>query len=234
MKKFLAAVTAAVALLFVPSVAMAAPQGASCALIVVTPEIPAQPAVIGYETIPAVTETLYEFVHRNPNHPNSPRWEAEGWNADSNPNSVGWVSTGATKEVVVTEESVRVVEISPAVPAVPAVTREECITEPPLWVPGPTGTAVPIPEPTATQTPAPTKEPAPVKVVETTKPVPVTEKPQAAVRTDLVAPAFTPAAASEHPEELAETGAESAGLLALIAVLAGCVGYTLIKLTRKR
>ncbi len=73
------------------------------------PEVPGQPAVYG--------PTLYEYVHKNENHPNSPRWEVEGWNADSNENSKGWSSTGNSKpgELITAEV--------PAVPAVPAVTE---------------------------------------------------------------------------------------------------------------
>jgi hypothetical protein len=50
----------------------------------------------------AVYKTEYEFAFKK-DHPNSPRWEDEGWNADSNPNSEGWHSTGATRSVLVTE-----------------------------------------------------------------------------------------------------------------------------------
>lgn len=65
-----------------------------------------QPAVLGdAPLISAAVEyqaavygpTLFEFVHKNENHPNSPRWELEGWNADSNQNSKGWTSTGNSK-----------------------------------------------------------------------------------------------------------------------------------------
>lgn len=45
----------------------------------------------------AVYAVEYEFVFKK-EHPNSPRWEAEGWNADSNPNSEGWHSTGVTRQ----------------------------------------------------------------------------------------------------------------------------------------
>ncbi len=53
--------------------------------------------------MPAVEEQShieFEFVHKNENHPNSPRWEREGWNADDNDNSKGWYSTGQTRTVI--------------------------------------------------------------------------------------------------------------------------------------
>lgn len=57
---------------------------------------------------PAEYVTEYEFVHKNEDHPQSPRWEREGWNADGNENSVGWTSTGNTRQT----------EVKPATPAV--------------------------------------------------------------------------------------------------------------------
>lgn len=90
----------------------------SCSIRIIEEGKPAVPEV------PAVYETLHEFVHAH-NDKLEPRWEKEGWNADSNPNSQGWVSTGNTKQGEL---------ISPAVPAVPAVdpvTEEECITQEP-------------------------------------------------------------------------------------------------------
>lgn len=123
---------------------------------------PAQPAVIGYETIPAVTETLFEYVHRNPNNPNSPRWEAEGWNADSNPNSVGWTSTGVSKEVIIQEEGMRLVEISPEIPE---QVTEEC--EEDTFFPTPDSPVAPIPvgpdAPTTTDPVKPVTETEPEK-----------------------------------------------------------------------
>lgn len=235
MKKILAILFAVLLVGLVPTVATAAPRNVSCALILVTPEIPAQAAVIGYETIPAVAETLFEFVHRNPKHPNSPRWEAEGWNADSNPNSVGWYSAGNTKQIVLVEESVRTYEISPAVPAVPAVTREECITEPDVFVPGPTTTAVPIPDVTPTADPAPsdkpkpTLKPTPVSVVE---PVETPTKPVVTVRSDLITPGFEKVVKAEKPAQLAETGVNP--FLAAGAALLLLAGLLLVRFAQKR
>jgi hypothetical protein len=54
---------------------------------------PAEPPV--YETV--VVGVEYEYVHTNQGHPQSPRWESEGWNP-----GVGWTATGNTREV--TEE----------------------------------------------------------------------------------------------------------------------------------
>ena len=55
--------------------------------------------------VEAVYVTEAEFVFKNENNPNSPRWEVEGWNADSNPESVGWTATGQTRQTLVTEGS---------------------------------------------------------------------------------------------------------------------------------
>lgn len=69
---------------------------------------------------PAVYATEYEFVHKNPNHPNSPRWEKEGWNADGNDNSKGWSSTGNTRKGEL---------IKAEVPAQDAVTEQKLVKE---------------------------------------------------------------------------------------------------------
>jgi hypothetical protein len=54
---------------------------------------PAEPPV--YETV--VIRVEHKFVHSNPNHPHSPRWEAEGYSPGS-----GWTATGETRDI--TEE----------------------------------------------------------------------------------------------------------------------------------
>lgn len=63
-----------------------------------------------YQTVeisPATYELEFEYVHpNNPNHPGSPRWEAEGWNAEGSPNSGGWVATGNVRQGALITEAV--------------------------------------------------------------------------------------------------------------------------------
>lgn len=84
------------------------PSDAIAAYTEVTPDIE-HPAV-GEPTItidnpdyvPAVEEESHiehEFAFKK-DHPNSPRWELEGWNADGNPQSEGWLATGNTRVVI--------------------------------------------------------------------------------------------------------------------------------------
>jgi hypothetical protein len=90
-------------------------------------EHPAVPPV--YDTV--VVGVEYEYVHRNPGHPQSPRWEVDGWNAESNPGSDGWTKTGETREVT---EQVLVSEGKDAWtevidhPEVPEITEERLVT----------------------------------------------------------------------------------------------------------
>jgi hypothetical protein len=65
--------------------------------------------VVVTPAIPAVTHIELQFTFKNENNPNSPRWEPEGWNSESNPESLGWHQTDS-----------RVVIDSPAVPEVTA------------------------------------------------------------------------------------------------------------------
>jgi hypothetical protein len=87
-----------------------------------TIEHPAVPPV--YDTV--VISVEHEFVHTNPNHPQSPRWEDEEWNPGG-----GWTATGKTREVT---EQVLVTEGKDAWtekvdhPAVPEITEERLVT----------------------------------------------------------------------------------------------------------
>jgi hypothetical protein len=52
--------------------------------------------------VPAVEEESHleeEFAFKK-DHPDSPRWEVAGWNADGNPQSEGWHATGNTRVVI--------------------------------------------------------------------------------------------------------------------------------------
>lgn len=127
------------------------PREAVAAYTEVTPDIdhPAvgEPTIVidNPDYIPAVEEESYveyEFAFKK-DHPNSPRWEREGWNADDNDQSHGWHSTGNTRVVIdvagsdaVGEPTIEVANpdyIAPYTedvpdidhPAVPAVTCEE-------------------------------------------------------------------------------------------------------------
>lgn len=210
------------------------PPNISCSIRVITPEVPAIPGhpAVGFEKVtPAVTETLYEFIFAN-EHSNSqhkPRWEKKGWNADSNPNSKGWTSTGNSKVETITEEKKEYILISPKVEdvaAIPAVTEEECITQP----------SVPVP---------PTKTPSEVTVPV----VPVVEDltyPAAPPATkDRVSPNVAPAPSAPlaqvgvatsveavtTPAELASTGFNIGAFL--VSILALGTGVGLIRLKRK-
>jgi LPXTG-motif cell wall-anchored protein len=162
-------------------------------------DVPFQEAV--YQTTPAVYVTEYEFVHKHPDHPNSPRWELEGWNADGNPNSIGWYSTGNTRQTLVTPETT--ILITPEVPEVShmeATETEVCEEVPPVVQP-------------------PAEKPPVVAPPVAAPPV------VAPVAPPVVAPvaAVTPVQA---PEELAQTGTKEEalvfmGLLAMAGILAG-------------
>lgn len=92
---------------------------------IVTPYKAGTPEVPGKDAVPATfAPKLFEFVHKNPNHPNSPRWEAEGWNADGNENSKGWSSTGNVKGGEQLTPEIPAVAPIPAVPEQPEVTAQ--------------------------------------------------------------------------------------------------------------
>ena len=218
MKKIITtlALTAGLALIGAPAMA----SGTSCTTtttelqFLVSAAVPAVPAVPGTDAIAPVYETVteYEFVHKNENHPDSPRWEREGWNADTNANSVGWVATGNTREVatdVVLVPGVDAVPEIPAVPEVPAVYRTEYVdttvcTEDPIFT-------IPHGEPTPITIPA-----APAEV-----PAAVAEVPAAPVTELTVDPATEVAPVEAPAEQLAYTGAADwvfpAGALTLLA-----------------
>lgn len=175
-------------------------------------QVPAVPAVYETVIIPAVTVTEYEFTHAQDGNGNGQgqgpanRWEASpDWNAESNPNSVGWVATGASR--------VRVVEVEKSIvklvtPEIPASSYEECATlpdglpdqRPVEEIPAPAAPS--IPEAPAAPVAPPAVAPAPA-----IQPVTV-QAPEVPVAAPVaVIPAQPVAAAQEAPEELAYTGA---------------------------
>ncbi|TLM82975.1 hypothetical protein FDW83_11320 [Pseudarthrobacter sp. NamE2] len=85
--------------------------------VVISPERTEQRLVT--PAVEPVIRVEYEYVHRNENHPNSPRWEEEGWNADDSENSRGFSSTGQTRTVIV----------SPGADAVYATVTIPAVTE---------------------------------------------------------------------------------------------------------
>lgn len=196
------------------------PPNISCSIRIIEPEIPAKPPITDVITVPAVTQTLFEFVHKNENHPNSPRWEEEGWNSDSNENSVGWYSTGNVKEEVITPAYEETVVIFPGTPAVPAVTEEECITQPSI----PTTPITPVEEIVSTPIAPAIEAPAKIELPST-------------VSTPSVdpAPVAQTASTTELPAQLANTGAKEDRLILFtgLAVIALILGLTIIRAIRR-
>lgn len=86
--------------------------------------------------VPAVTKVEFEYAHAK-NDKLEPRWEAEGWNAESNPNSAGWIATGQTRIIIITSaidavyELIHVPETTIEVPILgfTCLTTEEPIEE---------------------------------------------------------------------------------------------------------
>lgn len=217
--------------------------------VLVSPEVPAVPAVPGTPAVPAVpavyeTVTEYEFTHAQDGNGNGKgpenKWVTDPeWNAEGNPNSVGWVATGNTRQAVTDVVLVPAVPEVPAVPGVPEVPAVPAVYEDrevPVTVcvnPGPVnpaptcedsglvtaedGSCVPgtfYEEPVV---PGPVAE-VPVAVVPVVEPsIPVVET---AVRPAVEAAPLTPTA-QELPAQLAYTGASDwalpAGALALLA-----------------
>lgn len=179
---------------------------------------------------PAVYRTEYEFVHKKAHHPNSPRWEAEGWNADSNPNSVGWASTGVTRQTLVTPATPEISHLEPRHTTV-------CPEVPPPPAPEP-GPVVPPPAPQPDPAP-PVPAPVPPAPVPDPGPAAPSAAPRAAVATvgpvaDKAAPA-APAPVMDAPAELANTGAKEDQMV-LTALLAGGIllaGVGLLILRRR-
>lgn len=116
MKKSIAASIAA--LLIAGGIALAAPASATqtppteCVPADAWTEVINHPAV-GEPTIPnpayvpeviyvpAVTHTEYKFVHKSDIFALNPKWSADPeWNAETNPESVGWVKTEDTRQVI--------------------------------------------------------------------------------------------------------------------------------------
>lgn len=178
--------------------------------VTVVIDTPYAPAV--YETVPAVYKTELEFVFKK-DHPNSPRWELEGWNSDTNPASEGWTATGNTREVLVSEETTVLVT-----PEVAEVSHEETVEtevcEPPVVVDPPV-----VEEPPVVEAPPVVAEQPPVVV-----PPAAVVAPAAAAPVVEVKP--VPVAAKA---ELAQTGAnDSLGLVGMLALFVGLVGAALV------
>lgn len=250
MKKTVAAAVLTAGLAFVAAPAMATTNTDGCTITQVH-----IPAVTKTVTVPAVYAVEYEFVFKKEGHPNSPRWENQGWNADSNPQSEGWRSTGVTREgelltpardeeVVVTEPWIKDVEgcLPPVVvppvkghdqdngcpPVIPPHGEPGPVDVPPVDVP-------PVVVPPAVTPPVVEQPPVVPPVVVppvVTVPEAVTPAAPAMVPAAVVAPvkAAVPAAAPE--QQLAMTGAADwvlpAGLtlLAAGASLAGVARFT--------
>lgn len=104
------------------------------------------PAVTETVTIPAVYETEYEFAHKNPNKPH--RWETDpNWNANSNPNSVGWKATGVTRKGdLLKPETTEIKVITPEKTETVILTPEK--TETVILAPEKTETVIVTPETT--------------------------------------------------------------------------------------
>lgn len=77
--------------------------------VIITPAVKYQAATYATE---------YEFTFKR-EHPNSPRWEVEGWNADDNDQSTGWSATGATRQGAM---------LTPEILAADAVTEERLVS----------------------------------------------------------------------------------------------------------
>lgn len=188
-----------------------------------TMPVPAVPAVYDTITTPAVTVTEYEFTHAQDGNGQGNgqgpvnKWQDDpNWNAETNPQSVGWTATGNTRVRVVEVEKITTVLVSAEIPA---GTVEECIDLPDGTPPAPVG---------APEAPLGNLDPVPAEI-----PAPAAEAPGVPLAVvGYPAPAVTPVAsrgvnldtgatATELPAELASTGAADwalpagAGLLAL-------------------
>jgi hypothetical protein len=184
----------------------------------VTPAVPAVPGFPAVAATPPVYQTVteYEFRHKRGDHPNSERWERDGWNADSNPESLGWYSTGNTREVAT---DVVLVPGKPALPAIlgtpeiPAVYEDRVVEK---TICAPVEPKTPTPEPEKPVAVAPVAEEKPVVSVTpaVTSIIPVAQSQPVA------------------PTELAQTGAADWVLPA--GLLAGLVGVALVSATRRK
>lgn len=165
---------------------------AQAATVCETINVPAVPAVYTTVTTPAVTVVEYEFTHAqdgngqgNGQGPANKWVEDPNWNAESNPQSVGWVATGATRLHVLEVETTTVTLVAPEIPA---TTVEQCQLIPDGISPVPVDApSVPL----GNQDPAPVAAQEPVvaaPVVQAAPPVPVAQ------------------VAASAPEELAYTG----------------------------
>lgn len=203
MKRSLITLAATIALL------AGAPAAAQAATTCYTITVPAVPAVYEAHVTPAVTVTEHEYVHAQDGNGNGQgqgpanRWEAEGWNAESNPASIGWAATGNTRVRVLEVEKTETVLVSAEVPA---TTYESCVELPDGVSPVPVG---------APEVPLGNLDPAPVAVPEA--PAPAQDAAPLAVTTiDQAAPVAAPAPV----EELAYTGAADWVLPAGLGLLA--------------
>lgn len=161
---WVALLIAAASLIWAPQAATAAgvtgwtySVSAECTPTQGSPAVEYQPAVYGEAPLisEAVYATEYEFVHKKPDHPQSPRWEAEGWNADDNEHSKGWYATGNTRQGELISEAVygEPPLISAEVLAQDAVEANDCQIATARWILPNGGTAdnVTWPQALATQ-----------------------------------------------------------------------------------
>lgn len=226
MKIFATALAAAALVGLAAAGPASATEGENCrtewvSAIITHPAVPAVtevrevPAVTEDRVVPAVYVTEYEYIQRasqegQPGQGAGTRWEAEGWNADGNPNSNGWIRTGEERQVLVTPETTVTVVVTPAttetvvlVPEVPAYESEEVVSGSLVCdTPAPV-----VPEAPAAPVAAPEAPAAPV--------VPAEVQAAPAAPAEAV-PAQAVAAAV--PAELAYTGAKEDALVATAIV----------------
>lgn len=187
-----------------------------------SPAIPAVPPVY-------LTVTEYEFRHRNADLNGGIKWQTDpGWNAEDNPNSIGWFATGNTRQTVT--DTV----LKPGTPAVPAQEAVYEVREISLT------SCNPVLEPS--DPPLVPADPAPAPEVPAAQPVHEPEAPAAPVAPAVPvldtaapapqAPAAVPLASTGGSEELAYTGAADWVLPAGLALLT--LGAGTVALTRRR
>lgn len=224
--------TAGLALSCSPALAM----GEDCTTTTETVTVEISPAVPAVPAVPPVYETVteYEFEHRNADLNGGIKWQTDPeWNAEGNPNSIGWFATGNTRQV-----STGVVLI-PGVDGVPAVDAVYATKEIPVTTCKPVPDPV-VEEPVTEPEPALTPEP---EVIQEDDPRwdcatmgnkvcgPVADTPappaETAVRTADVAPLASVGA--EQPEELAYTGASDWVLPAGLGLLAGGAALMVVR-----
>lgn len=204
------------------------------------------PAVTHTVTVPAkYGPTEYQFAFKK-DHPNSPRWETNpDWNADSNPNSTGWHSTGITRpgQLLAPAHTETIVDVpafdkpieaclppvvTPPVEDCPPVVIPPVVVTPPVDVP-------PVDVPPAVIPPAvvpPVVAPPPAAVLPPAAVPAAVAAPTPALAARVVStPAATPASAAPAAE-LAYTGSADWVLPAGLGILAA--GAALIMIGKRK